>query len=127
MAEALANLQPAQPRDINVYLPYYQEKTRRQFLPFALSLYQIGHFEGRRGIEGGEDIPFVATWNVATLPADLTRCTVQFDGNADLSYEVIMANFEFIGFLIEVITNYKRSKIADFSKPFYRKLLKLDD
>ncbi len=127
MSEDLINLQPAQPRDVSVYLPYYQEKTRRQYLPLALSLYQSGHFEGQRNIEGGEDIPFVATWNTATLPADLTRCRVQFEGNADFSYEVTMANFEFIGFLIEVITSYKRSKIADFSKPFYRKLLKLDE
>jgi len=109
-----------------VYTPYYQGR-KRNALPFAISLYQRGNLEGNRNIEGGESIPFVATWNVSSLPADLTRCRIQFDGNAELSYEMTLANFEFIDFLIDVIFNVKASRITDFSQPFYRKLLRLDD
>ena len=52
---------------------------------------------------------------------------MQFDGNAELSYEITMANFEFINFLIEVLFNFKRMRTIDFSQPFYRKLLRMDD
>jgi hypothetical protein len=122
MAAVIETIQPAPPRDVNVYLPYYQGG-KRDLLPLAISLYQQGH----RGIEGGDNIPFVSTWNVSSLPADLTRCRMQFDSDSDLSYELTITNFEFIGFLIELITNYRRSKVADFPKTFYRKLLKLED
>ncbi len=122
----LEKLQPANPRDVNVYTPYYQGR-KRNALPFAISLYQRGNLEGNRRIEGGDSIPFVATWNVSSLPADLTRCRIQFDGNAELSYEMTLANFEFIDFLIDVIFNVKASRITDFSQSFYRKLLRLDD
>jgi len=39
-----------------------------------------GSSGGKRKIEA-DSIPFVATWNVSNLPADLTRW-MQFDGNA---------------------------------------------
>jgi hypothetical protein len=39
----------------------------------------------------------------------------------------MMASFEFMICLIELMENYKRDKITDFSKSFYRKLLRLDD
>jgi hypothetical protein len=52
---------------------------------------------------------------------------MQFDGNAELSYEVMMASFEFINFLIELIENYKRYRVTDFSQAFYRKLLRIED
>ncbi|NJO40383.1 MAG: hypothetical protein HC769_02150 [Cyanobacteria bacterium CRU_2_1] len=122
----LEKLQAANPRDVNVYAPYYQGR-KRSALPLAISLYQTGSLEGIRKIEGGESIPFVASWSVSSLPADLTRCRLQFDGNADLSYEIILANFEFVDFLIEVLFNFKSSRSADFSQGFYRKLLRLDD
>ena len=127
MANSLSNLQPAQDRSTDVYKPYFKGEKQRQQLPLALSLYQMGYFEGQREIEGGTNIPFVATWNIASMPVDLTRCRVQFDGNADFSYEITMSNFEFIGFLIEVLTRHKRDQLADFPKSFYRKLLKLDE
>jgi hypothetical protein len=127
MGVSLGQIQPAQAKDVNVYLPYYRDVQKRNLLPLAISLYQQGNFEGTRTIEGGENIPFIATWNISTLPADLSRCAVQFDSNADLSYEITITNFEFIGFLIDVLTSYKRAGIADFSKLFYRKLLRLDD
>jgi len=44
-----------------------------------------------------------------------------------LSYEVMLANFEFVDFLIEVIFTFKTGRITDFSQGFYRKLLRLDD
>lgn len=123
---AIETLQPANAREVNVYAPYYQGR-KRSALPLAISLYQRGNFEGSRRIEGGESIPFVATWHMSPLPADITRCRMQFDGEADLSYEVTMANFEFVDYLIDVIFNYKASRIADFSQSFYRKLLRMDE
>jgi hypothetical protein len=126
MGQQLSSLQPAPSRDVSMYLPYYQG-TRRDMLATAMTLYQHGNLEGERAIDGGESIPFLATWSVLPLPADLTRCRLQFSGDADLSYEVTLTNFEFVGFLIDVLMDYKRSKIADFSQTFYRKLLKLED
>ncbi len=123
---AIENLQPANARDVNVYAPYYQGR-KRNALPFAISLYQKGSLEGSRKIEGGESIPFVASWLPSSLPADLTRCRMQFDGNADLSYELTLANFEFVDYLIDVIFNFKATRMTDFSQGFYRKLLRLDD
>ncbi len=119
-------IQPATQREVSVYMPYYQGN-KRNILPYAIGLYQKGSLEGQRKIEGGSSIPFVATWNVSSLPADLTRCRLQFDGNAELSYEITMANSELVNFLIEVLMTFKRSKIADFSQTFYRKLLRLED
>ncbi|MHC5719760.1 MAG: type IV pilus biogenesis protein EbsA, partial [Nostoc sp.] len=78
-------------------------------------------------IEASEHVPFVASWNVGTLPSDLTRCRIQFDSNAELSYELMIASFEFINFLIELMENYKRYRVTDFSQTFYRKLLRIDD
>lgn len=123
---SIEQLQPAASGQVNVYMPYYQGN-KRNVLPHAISLYQQGSLEGQRNIEGGEAIPFIATWNVSTLPADLTRCRMQFDGNAELSYEVMMANFEFVDCLIDVLINFRRSRRADFSQTFYRKLLKIED
>jgi len=77
-----------------------------------------GSSEGKRKIEASDSIPFVATWNVSNLPADLTRCRMQFDGNAELSYEIMMTSSELVGFLIDVILNFKRARIIDFSKDF---------
>jgi hypothetical protein len=123
---SLEKLQPANAREVNVYAPYYQGR-KRSALPLAISLYQMGSLEGIRKIEGGESIPFVASWSVSSLPADLTRCRLQFDGNAELSYEVMLANFEFVDFLIEVLFYFKANRVADFPQIFYRKLLRLDD
>lgn len=123
----IEQLQPAPMQQVGVYIPYYPQANKKQLLPYAISLYQKGALEGQRKIEGSESIPFIATWNVSTLPADLCRCRLQFDGNAELSYELIMANFEFVDFLIEVVMNFRRTRLADFSQSFYRKLLKLED
>ncbi|HEY9596735.1 MAG TPA: type IV pilus biogenesis protein EbsA [Cyanophyceae cyanobacterium] len=123
---SIEKLQPADKGAVGVYLPYCQG-TRRNLLPLAISLYQQGSLEGQRRIEGGDSIPFVATWFVSKLPAELTRCRVQFDGNAELSYEVTMANSDFMNYLIEVIENFRRSRLTDFSRAFYRKLLRIDE
>jgi hypothetical protein len=123
----IEQLQPAPMQQVGVYVPYYPQASKKQLLPYAISLYQKGALEGQRKIEGSESIPFIATWNVSTLPADLCRCRLQFDGNAELSYEIMMANFEFVDFLIEVVMNFRRTRLADFSQSFYRKLLKLED
>jgi hypothetical protein len=119
-------IQPAGKQDVGVYMPYYQGN-KRTALPYAISLYKQGNLEGERYIEGGESIPFIATWNVSMLPADLTRCRMQFDGDADLSYEIVMATFEFIDFLFDVIVALRSKRPPDFSKAFYRKLLRAED
>jgi hypothetical protein len=123
---SIEQLQPATQQQASVYLPYIQS-SKRNFLPYAISLYQKSVLEGHRKIEGSDNVPFVATWNAAKLPSDLTRCRMQFDGNAELSYEIMMASFEFINFLIDMIENYKRYRVLDFSASFYRKLLRVDD
>ncbi|MBD2212086.1 hypothetical protein H6G64_28525 [Calothrix sp. FACHB-156] len=123
---SIEQLQPASQQQASVYLPYIQGN-KRNFLPYAISLYQKGVLEGHRRIEASEAIPFVATWNVVTLPSDLTRCRMQFQGDADLSYEVMMVNSEFITYLIELMDNYKRNRSTDFSQAFYRKLLRIDE
>ncbi|MEO0969465.1 MAG: type IV pilus biogenesis protein EbsA, partial [Cyanobacteria bacterium J06639_18] len=39
----------------------------------------------------------------------------------------VVASFELINFLIELLENYKRYRIIDFSQGFYRKLLRIDE
>ncbi len=123
----IEKLQPAPTGKVMVYAPYYKTNNQRSALPLAISLYERGSVEGAREIEGGRNIPFVATWSVSSLPADLTRCRFQFDGNADLTYETGMANYEFVNFLIEVLIGFKRSRIVDFSQNFYKKLLNVEE
>ena len=121
----IQQLQPANAQDLRVYLPYFQGN-KRNILPLAISLFKKGVVEGHRKIEGSDGIPFIATWNVSTLPADLIRCRLQFEGNADLSYEILLPSSEFVDYLIDVILNFQRTRVTDFSKTFYRKLLRLD-
>jgi hypothetical protein len=125
MATIINQIKPVAQGEITVYNPYYAEK-RRKYLGHAISLYKQKHLEGARKIDGGEDIPFVATWNVSFLPADLTRCRIQFDNNSELSYEVMMATFEYVDCLVDVIINYHRHHVVDYAKGFYRKLLRFD-
>lgn len=125
---SIEKLQPANKADVLMYKPYYQD-SQYETLPYALSLYQQGFLEGARAIEGDskKNIPFVATWYVSSLPDELTRCRIQFDGSAELSYEINLSNSEFISYLIVLINNFKSSRQTDFSQKFYRKLLSLDD
>ena len=119
---SIENLQPASKADYMTYVPYFPGN-KRQLLPVAMNLYKQGSLEGNRKIEGGESIPFVAIWDVTKLPSESTLCRLQFDGNAELSYEVILENSQFMEHLIELIINNKRSQATDFSQSFYRKLL----
>jgi hypothetical protein len=121
----IEELKPAGRADVIIYMPYYA-KTKHNWLPYAISLYRQGSLEGKRIVEGGESIPFVASWYVSKLPSELTRCRLQFDGQAELSYEVTLSNSEFIDFLIDVIINFKRSNLTDFPGEFYRKLLRFE-
>jgi hypothetical protein len=38
-----------------------------------------------------------------------------------------MATFEFVDYLFDVVVALRQKRAADFSKGFYRKLLRLDD
>jgi hypothetical protein len=122
---SLSHLQPARDSEVKLYAPYYH-KDKHALLPLALSLYSIGNLEGKRRIEGGEGIPFVASWLVAKLPSDLTRCRLQFEGQADLSYEITISNSEFVDRLMETIKISTEAPAPDFSQKFYRKLLRFD-
>ena len=125
---SLDQIKPVDEGKTKVYLPYIgNKKTFLPLLPIAIGIYQKGSLEGYRTIEGSDNIPFVATWNVSTLPTDITRCRMQFNGEPDLTYEIMMGSSEFINFLIELYDNYRRSRNPDFSKNFYRKLLRVED
>jgi hypothetical protein len=121
----IEQIKPASKADVIIYIPYYS-KNKHDWLPHAIALYNGGSLEGNREVEGGEKIPFVASWYVSKLPSELTRCRLQFDGQAELSYEVTLSNSEYIDYLIDVIMNFKRSKITDFPRSFYRKLLRFE-
>ncbi len=123
---SLQSIKPATKPETSVYLPYCQGK-KRNVLPYAIGLYKNGNIEGERAIEGTDSIPFLATWNVSMLPADLTRCRVQFDGDAELTYELTMATFEFVDFLITVVVAMNQDKTPDFDQSFYRKLLRINE
>ena len=121
----IEELKPAGKADVIIYVPYYS-KNKHTWLPHAIALYREASLEGERQIEGGESIPFIATWYVSKLPSELTRCRLQFNGQAELSYEVTLSNSEFIDYLIDVIINFKHSKTTDFPRGFYRKLLRFE-
>ncbi|MEM8504238.1 MAG: type IV pilus biogenesis protein EbsA [Cyanobacteria bacterium P01_D01_bin.1] len=123
---SLQSIKPATKPEASVYLPYYQGK-KRNALPYAIGLYKQGNIEGERRIEGTDSIAFLATWNVSTLPADLTRCRMQFDGDAELTYEITMPTYEFVGSLISLVVAMNQNKSPDFDKAFYRKLLRIDE
>lgn len=122
----LKELAPADKQSVAIYFPYYSTQNKRQVLPFAITLYKQAALEGTRKIEGGEAIPFVASWMVSNLPADMTRCRMQFNNDADLSYEMTLSNHEFIDFLIDLLIDFKRTKNVDFSQGFYRRLMQYD-
>ncbi len=126
MTTIINQLKPAPNGDVMIYKPYCP-KDRYKILPYALALYSQGSLEGQRRIEGSDGIPFVATWYVSKLPSELTRCRLQFDGNADLSYEITILNAEFINYLIDVIAIFNEVQSVDFSQGFYRKLLRLEE
>lgn len=123
---SIDKLEPANKTDVGVYLPYYA-KDKHNILPYAITLYQQGFLEGQRKIEASDDIAFVASWFVSKLPSELTRCRLQFDGQAELSYEVTISNAEFIDCLIDIIKSFRTSGSRDFPQGFYRKLLRFDD
>ncbi|GBF79128.1 type IV pilus biogenesis protein EbsA [Aphanothece sacrum] len=119
-------LEPAGKADVVVYQPYYH-KDKHKILPYALTLYGQGYLEGKREIEGSQGIPFVASWYVSKLPSELTRCRMQFEGQADLSYEITILNAEFIDYLIEAIKIFRQIQSVDFPQGFYRKLLRFEE
>lgn len=122
----IEQLEAANKVDVGVYVPYYP-KDKHSVLPYAITLYQQGYLEGHRHIEGSENIPFVASWYVSKLPSELTRCRLQFEGQAELSYEITILNAEFIDYLITVIKSFKQLGSADFPQGFYRKLLRFEE
>lgn len=126
MSTNLKELRPASKSDVIMYMPYYA-KDKHRVLPLAISLYQEGSLEGERQIEGGENITFVASWAVSSIPSELTRCALQFERDAEFRYEMTIENSEFVDHLIDMIINYDRTRLVDFPRSFYRKLLNFLD
>lgn len=122
---SLDRIKGAPRSEVMIYMPYYA-KNQQEILPMAITLYKQGSLEGERVIEGGDNVPFVVTWILSKLPSDITNCTVQFNGQADLSYQSSMSNSDLIKYLIYVLENYKNSKTIDFNQEFYRNLLNIE-
>jgi hypothetical protein len=119
---------PAQPDKVNLYAPYFMKSAaRRNVLPKAITLYHKGGLGGYRAIEGGEKISYTMNWVVQNLPGDLTRCTMMFDDNSDLTYDVNLMNSELISYLIDWLINVRDANNPDFPQYFYRKLMKIED
>ena len=110
-------LKAAPPQEVSIYMPYYREPNKRQALPYAISLYKQGEITGERHVE--------AVWRVANLPSDLALCRLTFEGDADMSYEMTLENSEFVGYLIEVVSNIRDKGYVDFPQIFYSKLFRL--
>lgn len=127
MSNLLRDLQPADKREVLVYQPYYPDKKKQKLLPLALALYKEGKVEGVRQIEGGAALNFAASWLVSRLPSELTRCRMQFEGQAELNYEMTILNSEFMDYLIELMVLYESARMVDFPQNFYRKLLRVDE
>lgn len=118
-------LKAAPPQEVSIYMPYYREPSKRQTLPYAISLYKQGEIAGERRIEGSPAVSFVAVWRVANLPSDLALCRLTFDGDADMSYEMTLENSEFVGYLIDVVSNIRDKGYVDFPQIFYSKLFRI--
>lgn len=119
-------IEAASAGEIAVYAPYYAVG-RRPLLPQAVGLYKRRNLEGNRQVERENAIPFVATWPISSLPSDLTLCQIQFDRDAELTYEISMPNYEFVDHLIDVAGLVNRGQQPDFSTAFYKKLMKRED
>jgi hypothetical protein len=100
---SIEQLKPAEQGAVAVYMPYYQG-AKRNMLPLAISLYQQGELEGQRKIEGGESIPFVATWYVSKLPSELTRVYQLSDRHHHELQAIALDGFSAI-VLPQVVTN----------------------
>ncbi len=119
-------LEPASPPEVALYQPYYAV-ARRQYLPLAVGLYKKGSLEGQRSIEGDKPVRFLASWPTSPLPSDLTVVQVMFDQDSDLSYQLSIANYEFVDYLIDVVALVQRGQPPDFSTAFYKKLMRYED
>jgi len=40
---------------------------------------------------------------------------------------MVLVNFEFVGYLVDLLIHYKRSQKVDFPQDFYRRLLNITD
>lgn len=122
----MLELTAASTPEVAVYQPYYAVG-RRPLLPLAVGLYKKGNFEGERQIEGDEPVVFIASWFISPLPSDLTLCNVQFNRDAELTYELSIANYEFVDYLIDVVSQVQRGLPPDFNTSFYKKLMQRGD
>jgi hypothetical protein len=118
-------LKAAAPQEVSIYMPYYREPNKRQALPYAISLYKQGEISGERLIEGSSAISFVAVWRVANLPSDPVLCRLTFGGEAEMSYEMVLENSEFVGYLIDVVSSIRDKNHVDFPQIFYSKLFRI--
>jgi hypothetical protein len=69
----------------------------------------------------------LASWHTSPLPSDLTVVQVIFAQDADLTYQLSIANYEFVDYLIDVVSLVQRGQQPDFSTAFYKKLMRYED
>lgn len=119
-------LREAPAQDIAIYMPYFRDANRRASLRYAITLYKSGELVGERVIEGGANVPFVATWRVANLPNDFTLCKLLFNNQPELSYELQIVNEKFIDHLIDVVNLFQDKQEVDFPRIFYSKLFMIN-
>ncbi len=119
-------LREAPPQEVLMYAPYAKDLERRAQLPYAIGLYKTGELVGERVIEGGINVPFVATWRVANTPLDFTLCKLIFDNQPELSYELQLVNNKFMDYLIDVVILYQKKQEIDFPIEFYSKLFRIE-
>lgn len=120
-------LREASPQEVGLYSPYVKkDPERRAQLSYAIGLYKTGELVGERVVEGGLNVPFVATWRVANTPLDFTLCKFIFDNRPELSYELQLRNDAFMEYLIDVILLYNQKQEIDFPISFYSKLFRIE-
>lgn len=118
-------LRQAPLQEVQNYLVWFREEHKKQALPYAISLYNMGELKGERPIEGCPAVPFTASWRVTSLPMDTNICKVVFESTEDMTYEAQFVNHEFINYLIEVTRMILTKGTADFPQSFYSKLFRI--
>jgi hypothetical protein len=118
-------LRQAPLQEVQNYLVWFREEHKKQALPYAIFLYNMGEMKGERPIEGCPSVPFTASWRVTSLPMDTNVCKVTFETPEDMTYEVQLVNHEFVNYLIEVTRIILTKGTPDFPQSFYSKLFRI--
>jgi len=113
-------------KEVPMYTPYFPAQ-RRNLLPYAIGLFKQTGFEGQRLIEGDTPLRFAVTWEGGPLPVDQVVCRVKFGNDPQQFYEMTLANYELVEFLIDVVTEVQRGNPPGLPTSFYKKLMRRED